>query len=785
MPLGSGTRLGPYEILAPLGAGGMGEVYRARDPRLGREVAIKVLPEHLANNPEALARFEREARAVAALSHPNILASFDCGTDQGICYAVTELLEGETLRSRLGRAELTWTRAIEIGAAVADGLSVAHSKGITHRDLKPENIFLTSDGRVKILDFGLARWRPASPSSGDTATATATEPGTILGTVGYMSPEQVRGVSADAPSDIFSLGCVLYEMVAGQRAFARPTAADTLAAILNNDPPPLADTGKQAPPELEGILNHCLEKNPEQRFQSARDLAFALRATGGAGLPWDRRSRLSVKPAWKPVLAVLALVALAAGLYLFISLRGRSARAIESLAVLPFVNTGANPDAEYLSDGITETLISNLSQLPNLRVMSRSSVFRYKGRDVDPQTAAQALKVQAIVTGRVTQRGDSLAISAELVDARDSSQIWGEQYNRKLADILAVQQEISREISDRLRLKLSGEQKKQLARRSTTNPEAYQLYLKGRYYSEKLTVEGFKRAVELLDQAIEKDPGYALAYAGLADAYVNMVDVFLPPKEVFPKIKEAARRALELDETLAEAHATLANAKFGYDWDWPGAEREYKRAIELNPGYAKAHEWYGNNLLTSLGRFDEAVAEVKRAQELDPLSLEVQFFAGVTFYWARRYDQAMEELHRTLEMDPNMPPAHAVLGWTYEQKGDRPKAISELQKARELADLPVMQASLASLYALAGRHAEARKILADLEELSKHRYVSWYDIALIRLALGEKAQALECLDKAFEQRSQWLANLKIDPRLDALRSHPKFPELVRRVGLPP
>src|SRR5712692_7278870 len=459
MQLSPGTHLGPYEILSAIGAGGMGEVYRARDPRLARDVAIKVLPEHLSKDPQALARFEREAKAVAALSHPNILAIFDVGSEQGLSYAVTELLEGETLRTRLGRGAMAWRKAAETGAALADGLAAAHAKGITHRDLKPDNIFLTSDGRVKILDFGLARFTPAASPSDEGMTQGETQVGTVVGTVGYMSPEQVRGAAVGPSSDIFSLGCVLHEMISGRRAFLGKTPAETLSAILRDNPAELTGTGVQIPQELERLIAHCLEKNAEERFQSARDLAFGLKAAlGGSG------ASTGSQPA-----------------------PPESTKAANSIAVLPFANASRDPDAEYLSDGITESIINSLTQIGQLRVTPRSKVFRYKGQDVDPQAAGRELGVRVVLAGRVVQRGETLVVGTELIDVLEGSQLWGERYNRKFADIFAVEEEIARKISESLRMKLSGEEKKRLGKRFTENSEAYQLYLKGRHYWVKRT----------------------------------------------------------------------------------------------------------------------------------------------------------------------------------------------------------------------------------------------------------------------------------------------------------
>ncbi len=774
MPLSAGARLGPYQIVAPLGAGGMGEVYRAHDSRLDREVAVKVLPPHLAGDPRALARFEREAKAVAALSHPNILAIYDVGTDQGISFVVTELLEGETLRSRLGRSAVGWGRAAEIGAAVADGLAAAHAKGIIHRDLKPENIFLTADGRVKILDFGLARRRADAGSQDQTQT----EPGTVMGTIGYMSPEQVRGEPVDAPGDLFSLGCVLYEMVAGQRAFARPTAPETLVAILNADPPPLAASGRQIPPEMDRLIARCLEKNPGERQQSARDLAFALRESTGSG------SRPAGLPAAPPpgsrkhrVYAMGMIAAIALGLALYLLLGGRG-KAIDTLAVLPFANAGNDPNTEYLSDGITDSITNNLAQLPGLRVTARSMVFGYKGKPVNPQQAGRDLKVRAVLTGSVAQRGDLLIIRTELVDVADASQLWGEQYQRKLADILAIEAEISKEISQKLRLKLTGEDRSRLAKRPTRNTEAYQLYLQGRYYWNKITAEGLKKAADSFQQAIDKDPSYAQAYSGLADSYNMLGLLFAPPKEMFPKAKAAALRALALDDTIAEAHTSLGVVRYYFEWDWPGAETEFKRAIELDPGYALGHYYYGH-FLGAMGRIAEGMPETRRAQALDPLALQIHANVGIQLYFARQFDQSIEWSRKTLELDPNHRPALMYLGMAYLEKAMYSEAIEALRKGGGSPH------RLGLAYARAGRTAEARKIVEELEDRAKTTYISPSAMADIYAALGQNEQAFRWLEKAYEDRNAQLAFLKVDPKVDSLRTDRRFQDLLRRIGLPP
>ncbi len=675
MPVAPGTRLGPYQILAPLGAGGMGEVYRAKHLRLDRDVAIKVLPEHLAQDLQALARFEREAKAVAALSHPNILAIDDFGTDKGVTFAVTELLEGETLRSRLARGALPWREAVETGTALTEGLSAAHSKGIIHRDLKPENVFLTSEGRVKILDFGLARVRPKPSPQADASAPTETLAGTVMGTIGYMSPEQVRGEPADAPSDIFSLGCVLYEMVSGRRAFSRPNPSDTLAAILRDDPPPASGSGHEVPAELDRVLAQCLKKDTGQRFQSARDLAFALRAVQEIG----RLAGAQVKPSPRSLRWALLVPVAAAALVVAVSLYWIAGRnpPIDSLGVLPFANATGSPDAEYLSDGITESLITDLSRLPGLRVKSREAVFRYKGREKDARIVGRELGVRAILKGRLAQRGDGLSVSVELVDARNANLIWSDQYNRKAGDILTIEREISSEISGKLRLRLTGEEQKRLATRHTESTEAYQLYLKGRYWWNRRTEQALKNSVEHFEQAIEKDPAYALVWAGLSDSYVMLAAYgVLPRQEAYLRAKAAARRALEIDKTLAGPHASLARVKTEYEWDWAGAEKEYRRAIELDPNYATAHQWYAIHL-AAVGRPQQALPVIKRAREIDPLSTVVNSQVAWILYFGRRYDEAAEESRKAIAMDANFAWGHSGLGSVYLQRARYREAIAE------------------------------------------------------------------------------------------------------------
>jgi serine/threonine protein kinase/tetratricopeptide (TPR) repeat protein len=784
MSLSAGDRLGPYEILAPIGAGGMGEVYRARDFRLDREVAVKVLPEHLANDPQALARFEQEAKAVAALSHPNILVLFDVGAHEGMHYAVTELLEGETLRDRLNRAPpLSWRKTIELGVALAEGLAAAHGKDIVHRDIKPANIFLTTGGQVKILDFGLARRQRKTSPEDETVTVSEAQAGAVSGTIGYMSPEQVRGEKVGPSSDIFSLGCVLYEAVSGRRAFAGKSAGDTMAAILKEDPTPISDTGKQAPAELERVIERCLAKHPAQRFHSAHDLAFALKgmlsAVGEkpAAAAGPHRVRLGMS------LAIAAAVILAAaGLFYW---RSRAAKGIDSIAILPFANRGGNPDTDYLSDGITESLMDSLSELPNLKVMSSSAVSRYKGKEPDVRSVRRELGVRAVLTGRVAQRGENLTVIAELVDASDNSRLWGEQYNRKLADALAVQNEIAHQIVDKLRLRLTNAQIAHITTRQTANPEAYRLYLKGRYFSSQFTPEGLDKGMNYFRQAIALDPTYALAYDGMSYYYTLLEDTSMAPAEVMPKAEEAARKAMELDDSLVEPHVEQAFNYTCYDYDWPAAEREFRRAFSLNPNYAPAHEFYSWYLI-SQGRADQAIQEGQRAVELDPLSAEIHSILGWDLYYARRYDQAGTELRKTLELDPNYPPGYSFLGQVYAQQGKLDEAIAVQRKAAEFygdASAAFPLAEIARDYVLAGKRPEARQALRDLLTRSKRFHVPLYSVAIVYAALGDKDRAFAQLEQAWAQRTQYLDFLKVDPELDSLRSDPRFQDLLRRMHL--
>jgi len=758
MRFSSGTRLSHFEIIAPLGAGGMGEVYRARDLTLGREVAIKVIPESLVRDARSRQRLEQEARAVAALSHPNILVVHEFGYEldhdgaAGVSFLAAELLEGETLRARIERSRLPWRRTAEIGAAIADGVAAAHAKGITHRDLKPENIFLTEDGRVKILDFGLAQTAAPIDSDPDSPTLHRTGDGKVAGTIRYMAPEQARGEPLDARCDLFSLGSVLFEMLAGQPAFGGASGADTLVEILTREPAFRDEVRQATPAELLRIVERCLHKNREERFQSARDLAFDLRSTASGP---DSSRQVQTPPL------------------------------VDSIAVLPFENMSGDPDADYLSDGLTESIINRLSALPRLRVMARSTVFRFKGKGADPLEIGRALNVRAILTGGVGHRQERLTVRAELVDVSTGAQLWGERYQRRSSDLIDVEEEIAREISERLRIRLGGQQEDQLARRAPVNTEAYHAYLKGRYWWFKRTESALYRGLDYFREALESDPTYALAYVGMADSY-NIIGFYslLPPGDAFRKAEAAARKALEIDPLLAEAHTSLAYAIHNYRWDWPRAAESYLRGIELRPDYPYAHQFYGNHLFCT-GQSDEAIAQFRIALDLDPLALILNGALGWGFYYLREYERAAEQLEKTLAMEESFGLAHLWLAWVYLEMGRFDEALAHAESPAALAAARVeAESAQAIVHASAGRPDRARAILEKLQQMVRDRFVQPYELATIHTALGDTPSALTSLEEAFTIRSHRLTYLQVDPKLDRLRDEPRFRALIERLAFP-
>ncbi len=841
MTIAAGTFLGPYEVRSQLGAGGMGEVYLALDPRLGRSVALKVLPAELASDPRRMRRFVQEAKTTSALNHPNLLTIYEISQEGSIHFIATEFIDGVTLREYIADTPLKLGEILRIAIQVAEALAAAHESGVVHRDIKPENIMLRRrDQIVKLLDFGLSKVteqfteHKLSDPDGLTRTMFHTEPSVIIGTVRYMSPEQARGLPIDARTDIWSLGVVLYEMVAGCPPFEGPTASDLIVSILDREPTPLGERAPSMPAELQRIVKRALCKDREKRYQTVKDLAVDLenlrwqleisaelerspsttsgaratiantrltsedaqRSTSQIDESLQRSQQLSsaayivagIRRHNKGLLVGVATIVVVLGVLSYFYLWRTTRTTVDSIAVLPFVNVSSDPNTEYLSDGITESLTHSISQLPNLAVIARSSVFRYKGREVDPQTVGRELGVRAVLTGRITQRGDNLVISAELVDVSNNHRIWGDQYDRKLSDILVVQSEISREISEKLRLTLTGEEQRRVTRHYTENTVAYQAYLRGRYYWNKRTGDDLKKSIDYFNQAIATDPSYALAYAGLADCYIVIPNyTSISPQEAYLKAKAAALKALEIDDSLAEPHASLGGVRADSEWDFTGAETELKRAIQLNPNYATAHHWYAQ-YLSEMGRHQEAIAEIKRAQELDPLSLIINSVVGDTYIKARQYDQAIEQLRKTIEMDKNFIRSHRYLANAYQEKGMFNEAISELQTTSTLAGedpekAAKRAAALRTAYATSGAKGYYEKRLEFLKEDAETSRVSPYSIAAVYARLGNNDETFKWLEKAYRDRDVYVVYLKIDPQFDALRSDPRIMDLMRRIGL--
>jgi len=780
-----GLKIGRYRIVEALGAGGMGEVYRAEDPRLDREVAVKILPAHLADDPAALTRFKREAKAIAGLSHPNILALHDFDRDGDTHFAVMELLQGETLSSRISRGPMDWRDAVATGIAMASGLASAHKKGIVHRDIKPGNIFLTSDGTVKILDFGIARVLPDSLAPTQTQV---TKHGLAIGTVGYMAPEQLRGEAVEATADLFSFGCVLHEMVTGKRLFERGTAAETVAAILTAEPPPLKDTVRGIPSALDDVTRRCLRKQAGERFPSAQDLELALRRIA------DAKTEVRIRPprntrkllASFGILAALAVIAIAAAMLLSRVYRA-PAVTVESLAILPIANQSGDQNLEYLGDGITETLINSMSQLPRLKVMARTSAFRYKGKNVDPQTAGRELKVRRVFTGRLLRQDDLLIVQVDLINVEDGAELWGGRYNEKPSALLGLAETISGRISEGLQLRLDAAARKRLNHRHTENQEAYRLYLLGRYQLSRRDwndQDAVKNSIESFQKAIHLDPLYAMAYVGLAEAYDVAPTYLMAPREGLLKARAAATKALEIDDTIAEAYTTLADLN-AMDWNWTQAEKGFRKAIELNDGYAQAHLWYGE-YLDRMGRCPEAMAEIRRAYELDPLSPSVNMFLGHVLVDNRQYDQAIAQFRQTAEMNPNSSMASVHIAVTLLIQKRFPEALAELDRADTL--MPGARPVLAlrgHAYAQTGRRPEAQEILKKLTGPSAPRYGTAFDLPALYLGLGDKDGAFESLNRSVDNREMLIDFLKADPFMDPLRSDPRYIALLRRMNLEP
>ena len=853
-----------YRIVRKLDRGGVGEVYLAEDTRLGRLLAIKLLlPEHT-QDPTRLRRFVQEARAASALNHPNILTVYEVGEAAGRHYIAAEYVEGETVRQKIRRGPLEPAEALDIAAQAAEALAAAHARGIVHRDIKPENLMLRPDGYVKVLDFGLAKLTeperaqgPVGETGGEAETIELlrTQPGKVMGTAWYMSPEQARGLPVDARTDIWSLGVVLYEMLSGRPPFSGETPSHVVVSILEDEPAPLAPSGEAgpsgAPPEVQKVVDRALSKRPEGRYQTIGEMLADLRALAGdhaqrsaarAGAtrartprgpergPRDSGSTPAAGPgrtsesarvpggpartsgetraaahtsvvarltgrvarsdtetsgmgrARKRILlaVVLASTLAASGYLLYRRLAARPA--LNAVAVLPLANASGDPSADWLSDGITESLINSLAPEPGLKVMSRNAVFRYKGRQVEPARAARELGVGAVLTGEVMQRGDDLTVSVELINARDNTQLWGEKYVRKISDVLQVQEEIAGAIAGRLRSRLGAGGAGDGPKRYTRDSAAYQDYLRGRYFWNKRSEEGFRRTVGFFNQAIERDPSYALAYAGLADTYALMSDYsIVPPHEAMPRARAAAERALELDDALAEGHTSRAFVRMAYEWKWDEAEADFRRAIELNPNYATAHQWYAS-LLVQTGRAAEALSEIRFAQELDPLSSIISANAGLYLYYSRRYSEAERQLRKTLEVDDAFGVAHLYLGYVRLQQNEAARAVSEMERARELmGEDPETMAALGHAYAAAGRRAGALDMLGRLRARGRRGYVSPYFFAVVHAGLGDRDQAVGQLEQAYADRHPGMILLKFDPRFDPLRNDPRVARLIGRI----
>ena len=843
------TIIGHYRVVSKIGEGGMGEVYLVEDSRLHRKVALKILPSELAANQDRMRRFKQEATAAAALNHPNIAHIYEIGESYGTNFIAMEFVEGVTFHEKIHRERTELRKLLRYLQHVAEGLAKAHGAGIVHRDLKPDNIMITRDGHAKILDFGLAKliegqgegdlrrrgdWvtggrgeedptmalsrrLPLPPSPHHQDSPSGTSPGVVMGTVGYMSPEQAKAKPVDQRSDIFSFGCILYEVATGRKPLTGDSIVDTLHKIIYDPAPAITGFNPSASPELQRVIRKCLAKEPEKRYQTIRDTANDLEelleemkgvsdiersvapsknTTSAPGntdndVRAESTGSVSQKPASSAeyvitgikqhkltvVIALIVLVVVAVGLFLYLHAR-RTGVAIEAIAVLPFVNESGNADVEYLSDGMTETLIGSLSQLPNLNVKPRSSVFRYKGTDTNPQTIAKQLNVQAILNGRVVQHGQDLALYIELIDAALERVVWSQQYNRKQSDLVTLQADIARDVSSRLKTKLSGADEAKVTKTYTTNPEAYQLYLKGKYYYSKYNDEGIKKSLEYYQKAIDTDPNYPLPYYGIAAAYNTASDWYLAPNEAEPKAKRALLRALELDDSLAEAHKLLGVIAFWYDWDWIAAEREMKRAIELDP----SQTMYGPHI-AAMGREDEAVRSQEAAQRQFPLDLQINNDLEGTYLYAGRFDQALTQARKTLEIDPNYWASYQTLGLVYERKKQYPEAIMALEKAHSLDNNPSILGYLGYVYASAGKKAEAQNVLNELKELSKHQHVPPYSIAIIYAGLNDKEQAFEWLNKAYDERSFFIALLKVETVLDNLRPDPRFKEMLKRMNL--
>ncbi len=771
-----GTTLSHYRILDRIGEGGMGVVYRAKDERLDRDVALKVLPAGAFADESSRKRFRGEALALSRLNHPNIETVHDFDRQDGVDFLVMEYIPGVTLDRRLAAGPLPEPEILRLGSQLAEGLAAAHAQGVVHSDLKPGNLRVTPDGRLKILDFGLARLLTSRDDGAPTVTLVGRP--VLAGTPPYMAPEQFRGAPNDARVDLYMAGAVLYEMATGRRAFDQPACETLLRAILHGDSPAPRSLNPVISIELERVILKVLNTDPRSRHQSAGELLADLKRIGAAEGRGDAPRRPG-RRTWAAVAAGSGVLIALGGIGAFRLLAPGGP--VGSLAVLPFANAGGDPDAEYLSDGLTEGIINSLALIPQLKVIARASVFRYKGQDIDPGTVGRDLGVRAVLVGSVGHRRDDLMVSAELVDAEDRRHLWGGQYTRPVSDILKVQGEIAGHISESLRLRLTGDEKSRLAKRSAGSPEANRLYLQGRFFENKGTRDGFMKAVEYFQSAIAADSGYAPAYAGLAEAHYWVSNMYVSPTEAMPKSRAAATKALELDETLGEAHASLGRVKALYDWDWAGGGEEFRRAIALSPGSAEAHLAYGNHLAV-MGDLDGALAEMATAGGLDPLSAVIGVQRALLLQAAGRDEQAAEEARRALHLEPSAAQARVVIGIVDLRQGRIEEGIAEIQRAFSLDDNADTGGWLGYYYAASGRRDDAMRLARRLET-RQGQFVPAWSVAMIFAGMGDADRTFEWLAKACDDRSEGISWLKIEPRLKDLRSDPRYRDLLRRVGL--
>jgi eukaryotic-like serine/threonine-protein kinase len=791
VPFTVGAVIGQYRVLEELGAGGMGVVYKAEATKLGRLVALKFLPETLARDASALERFQREARAASALNHPNICTIYDIEEYQGHPFIAMEYLDGRALKDHILGRTLDSDEISKLGIQIAEALSAAHSKGVVHRDVKPGNIVVTVSGPVKVLDFGLAK---LIGSQGENApTVSLTESHTVTGTLPYMSPEQLRGREVDPRTDIYALGIVLYEMSTGRRPFTAEISPQLIDDILNSPPPLPRQVNPKISPKLEEIILKCLEKDPEDRYQTAKEIAVDLRRMTSPSSVSQRlvasRPKRFGRVAWF-LWAAIPMLALAILIIGWIFLRTTYFNLSRSIAVLPLLDESKDESSQYITDGITEGVIDKLSEIPGLRVISRNSAFKFKGKEADAQAVGRDLKVQAVLTGRIVHQGDAVSVSAELVNVSDGSRIWGRKFHYSSSDLPRAQDELAKAVSDKLQLRLNSTDETRLAKPATDNSEAYQLYLQGRYHWNQRTPAGIKKSLELFQQATEKDPDFALAYAGLADAYNmgNNIGVFTP-RESMPEAKAAATKALVLDPRLGEAHAVLGQVKSHYDFDFPGAQREFLKAIELNPNYANAHLYYAGGYLTPMRRHGEAIAEMKKALELDPLSSPLNNYMGMTYLLAEDYQKSVQQLQHTIDLDPTFPLAHFFLASALTEIGKYEQAIEEIERGALLSGASPEQASAVTAeflkaFRTGGPNGYWQKSLQGTLWEQEHGGTGTLDLASAYARVGDKEKSLEWLQKAYEERNGNITLVNSYPDYKSLRGDPRFSTLLKRIGLP-